>query len=101
MKRLPNIHPGMVLQEEFLTPLKITAYRLAKETSIPQTRISQILLSKRSITADTAIRFSQFFGNSPQFWLGLQNDFDLEEEMLKKKKEFNAIPNYKDLPIAS
>lgn len=86
MKRLPNIHPGQILSEEFLIPLNITAYRLSKETGIPQTRISQILLQKRSISADTAIRFSKFFGTTPQFWLGLQNDYDLEEEILKKKK---------------
>jgi addiction module HigA family antidote len=96
MKRLKNIHPGQILKEEFLALLNITAYRLAKETGIPQTRISQILQYKRSVSADTAIRFSKFFGTSPQFWLGLQNDFDLEEEMLKKKKEFNEIQNYKD-----
>lgn len=101
MKRLANIHPGQILSEEFLTPLNITAYRLAKETGIPQTRISQILQYKRSISADTAIRLSKFFGTTPQFWLGLQNDYDLEEEMLKKKKEFNEIHNYKDLAIAS
>ncbi|TGL22636.1 addiction module antidote protein, HigA family [Leptospira bourretii] len=101
MKRLANIHPGQILSEEFLTPLKITAYRLAKETGISQTRISQILIYKRSVSADTAIRLSKFFGTTPQFWLGLQNDYDLEEEMLKKQKEFNGIHNYKDLAIAS
>jgi addiction module HigA family antidote len=101
MKRLPNIHPGTILQEEFLDPLKITAYRLAKETELPQTRISQILHSKRSITADTAIRLSKFFGTSPQFWLGLQNDYDLEEVLLKKDKSFKNISNYKDLAKAS
>ena len=72
MKKIPNIHPGEILEEEFLLPLKITAYRLAKETGIPQTRISQIIKGNRSITADTAIRFSKFFGTTPQFWLGLQ-----------------------------
>ena len=77
MKKIPNIHPGEILEEEFLMPLEITAYRLAKETAIPQTRISQIIKGKRSITADTAIRFSKFFGTTPQFWLGLQNDYDL------------------------
>ena len=65
MKRIPNIHPGEILEEEFLIPLKITAYRLAKETGIPQTRISQIIKANRSITADTAIRLSKFFGTSP------------------------------------
>ena len=91
MKRLPNIHPGKVLLEEFLTPLNITAYRLAKETGVSQTRIGQILIYKRSISADTAIRFSMFFGTTPQFWLGLQNDFDLEEEMLKNRDKFKEV----------
>jgi addiction module HigA family antidote len=96
MKRIPNIHPGEILEEEFLIPLEITAYRLAKETGIPQTRISQIIKANRSITADTAIRLSKFFGTSPQFWLGLQNDYDLEEESKKKSKDFNSIANYKE-----
>ncbi len=97
MKRLPNIHPGEVLFEEFLQPLNITAYRLAKETNIPQTRISEIIKKKRRITADTALRFSKFFGNSPEFWLGLQNDFDLEEEKFKIDKELNKIHSFSGL----
>ena len=96
MKKIPNIHPGEILEEEFLVPLEITAYRLAKETGIPQTRISQIIKGNRSVTADTAIRFSKFFGTTPQFWLGLQNDYDLEEESKKKLKEFNSILNFKE-----
>ena len=91
MKRLPNIHPGEILFEEFLEPLNITAYRLAKETNIPQTRISEIIKKKRRITADTALRFSKYFGNSPEFWLGLQNEFDLEEEKYKISKELDKI----------
>jgi len=79
MERLPNIHPGEILNEEFLNPLNITPYKLAKETHIPQTRISEIIKGNRRITADTALRLSQFFGNSAKFWLGLQNDFDIEE----------------------
>ena len=75
MKKLQNIHPGEILEEEFIKPLGISAYRLAKETKIPQTRISEIIKKRRRITADTALRFSKFFGNSPQFWLGLQNFF--------------------------
>lgn len=90
-KKLPNIHPGEILQEEFLTPLNITAYRLAKETMISQTRISEILKGKRSVTADTALRFSRFFGNSPQFWMGLQMDYDLEDEKYFIAKELNEI----------
>ena len=91
MKQLPNIHPGEVLNEEFLKPLNITAYRLSKELHIPQTRISQILHSRRSITADTAIRLSRFFGNSAKFWTGFQEDYDLEELIREKKEEYNQI----------
>lgn len=97
MKRLPNIHPGEILSEEFLVPLKISAYRLAKETGIPQTRISEILHHRRGITADTAIRLSRFFKTTPQFWLGLQNDYDIEEEILKKGKHFEEISDYEEL----
>jgi len=78
--RLPNIHPGDVLLKEFLEPMGITAYRLSKISRIPQMRLSEILRGKRRITADTALRLSKVFGTSAQFWLGLQNDYDLEEE---------------------
>ena len=80
MEKLANIHPGEVLLEEFLIPMEITAYRLSKDIEIPQTRISQILKGKRRITADTALRLSSYFGNSAKFWLGLQDDYDIEEE---------------------
>ena len=82
MERLKSIHPGEILYEEFLIPLEISAYRLSKETCIPQTRISEILKGNRRITADTALRLSKFFGNSAKFWLGLQDDYDIEEELL-------------------
>ena len=91
MEKLPNIHPGEVLQEEFLTPLQITPYRLAKETNIPQTRISEIIKGNRRITADTALRLSQYFCNSAKFWLGLQDDYDLEVELNEKRDEFDHI----------
>jgi len=94
MTRISNIHPGEVLKEEFLIPLNISAYRLSKETFLPQTRISEILKKKRRITADTALRLSKYFGTSPKFWLGLQDDYDLEEEKLKKKKELETISSY-------
>jgi len=84
MKKLPNIHPGEVLLEEFLKPFNISAYRLAKELSLPQTRISEIINGRRRITADTALRLSQYFGTSPKFWLGLQDDYDIEEEKITK-----------------
>jgi addiction module HigA family antidote len=94
MKKLKNIHPGEILLEEFLIPLEITAYRLSKEISIPQTRISQIIKGNRRITADTALRFSKFFGNSAKFWLGLQDDFDIEDEKKHKEKDFKSIKQY-------
>jgi len=83
MNKLNNIHPGEILNEEFLIPLKISAYKLSKDLEIPQTRISQIIKGKRRITADTALRLSSYFGISAKFWLGLQDDFDLEEKKLK------------------
>jgi addiction module HigA family antidote len=79
MERLPNIHPGEVLREEFLIPLGISQYRLAKAIGVSEARISAICAGKRAITADTALRLSRFFGISPGFWLGLQADYDLEE----------------------
>ncbi len=91
MGKLDNIHPGEILLEEFLIPMEISAYRLAKETFIPQTRISEIIKGNRRITADTALRFSKFFGTSAKFWLGLQDDYDLEEEGNLKNEEFNNI----------
>ena len=91
METIKNIHPGEILNEEFLIPLSISAYRLAKETFMPQTRVSEILKGNRRITADTALRLSKFFGNSSKFWLGLQNDFDLEEESAQKRQELNDI----------
>lgn len=91
MENLQNIHPGEILREEFLIPLNITAYRLSKDTFIPQTRIGQILKGNRRITADTALRFSMYFGTSAKFWLGLQDDYDLEEEKKLKQSEFENI----------
>lgn len=91
MEKLANIHPGEILMEEFLKPLEISAYRLSKDTEIPQTRISQILKGNRRITADTAMRLSSYFGNTPKFWLGLQDDYDIEEEKNVNSETFNRI----------
>lgn len=93
-KKLPNIHPGEVLKEEFLKPLGISAYKLSKITGMPQTRISDIVNCKRAVTADTAVRFAKFFSTTPQFWLGLQNDYDLEELENEKKNSIESIPHY-------
>lgn len=92
MKKLPNIHPGEVLLEEFLVPMGISQYRLAKDLKIPQTRVSEIVKQNRRITADTALRLSKYFGTSAKFWLGLQDDFDLEEYETKLAKELSDIP---------
>ena len=92
MERLANIHPGEVLKEEFLDPMKISAYRLSKDTGIPQTRVSEIIRGRRRVTADTALRLGKYFGTSAKFWLGLQDDFDLEEEQKAKEQEIEKIP---------
>jgi addiction module HigA family antidote len=94
MKKLKNIHPGDILKEEFLMPLGITAYRLCMDIGVPQTRISEILKGNRSITADTALRLSKYFGNTPNFWLGLQNDFDIEVALLQKGSDLKLIKKY-------
>ena len=96
MERLSNIHPGEILLEEFLKPMNISAYRLSKDLGVPQTRTSEILKGKRIITADTAIRLSYYFGNTAKFWLGLQNDFDLEEEKKTKAGDFKRIKRIKE-----
>ena len=92
MKKLPNIHPGEILLEEFLIPMEISQYRLSKDLKIPQTRISQIVKGNRRITADTALRLSKYFGTSAKFWLGLQDDYDLEEFNNKLLEELKEIP---------
>lgn len=80
LKRLPPVHPGEVLLEDFLTPLGLTQYRLAKGLSVPPRRINEIVQGKRAITADTALRLARFFGTSERFWLNLQTAYDLEIE---------------------
>ncbi len=94
MNKLKNIHPGEVLLEEFLLPLNISAYRLSKDIEIPQTRISEIIKGNRRITADTALRFSKYFGNSAKFWLGIQDDFDIEEELSNKGTLIQSIKTF-------
>lgn len=78
-ERLPNVHPGEVLLEEFLRPLELSQNRLAREIHVPPRRINEIVLGKRSLTPDTALRLARYFGTSERFWLGLQMDYDLEE----------------------
>ena len=91
MNRIPDITPGEILREEFFLPMKISAYRLARDTNMPATRISEILKGHRRITADTALRLSQYFGNSADFWLGIQDEYDLRKERDRLKSELAAI----------
>lgn len=100
MEKLANVHPGEVLNFEFLEPLEISAYRLSKDLNIPQTRISAILKGRRRITADTALRLSKYFGNSAKFWLGLQDDYDIEEERTEKKSELDGIEEFENKNVA-
>ena len=100
MEKLKNIHPGEILLEEFLIPLEISAYRLSKDLKIPQTRISEILKGNRRVTADTALRLSLFFGNSAKFWLGLQDDYDIEEGMETKNVELKSIKRFQNKKVA-
>jgi addiction module HigA family antidote len=100
MERLNNTHPGEILFYEFLEPLEITAYRLSKDLHIPQTRISEIVKGNRRITADTALRLSKYFGNSAKFWLGLQDDYDIEEERNSKQNDLEQIELFKNINVA-
>lgn len=90
-ERISPIHPGEILQMDFLEPLNITAYKLAKETFLDQTRISEIIKGKRSISIDTALRFSKFFGTSPEFWINIQTQFDLETKKEEIEPELIKI----------
>ncbi len=89
---LPLIHPGEVLQLDFLDPMAITAYRLSKDIGVAQARIGEILAGKRSITADTALRLSHYFGNSAEFWLNLQIQYELRQARLENADVYNRIP---------
>ena len=100
MRKLANVHPGEILMFEFLEPLEITAYRLSKDLKIPQTRVSEIIKGNRRITADTALRLSKYFGNSAKFWLGLQDDYDIEEERETKEADFKEIKRYNEKNVA-
>ena len=93
-RRLPTIKPGEILLQEFLNPMGISQYRLAKNTNLPQTRIGDIVKGRRSITAETALRFARFFGTTPQFWMNLQGEYDLRiaQRKLAKRVEREVEP---------
>lgn len=93
-KDIAPIHPGEILKEDFLDPMGVSAYRLAKETHVPEDRVSKIIRGKRGITADTALRLGRFFGVEPQFWLNLQSRYDLDvaEDELGERLEREIRP---------
>jgi addiction module HigA family antidote len=93
-KRISPIHPGEILLEEFLKPMGLSQNRMAMDIHVPARRINEIVHGKRRITADTALRLGRFFGNSPQFWLGLQMDYDLDvaEDSLKDRLDREIHP---------
>ena len=92
MDKIPNVTPGEILKEEFLEPMGISAYRLAQDTLMPATRVSQIIKGNRRITADTALRLSAYFGNSAEFWMGIQDEYDLRDEQERLKEDLKKIP---------
>jgi antitoxin HigA-1 len=92
MKKLAPIHPGEILAEEFLTPMAISQYRLAKNIGVPPRRINEIVHGKRGITADTALRLGHYFGMTPRFWMNLQARYDLETEADRIGKEIGRLP---------
>ena len=91
VNQMRPIHPGEILLEEFLKPLKMSANALSIALRIPAPRINDLVREKRGLSADTALRLAKYFGNSAKFWLGLQDDFDIEEEQNNKKDELNSI----------
>jgi addiction module HigA family antidote len=93
---LPLVTPGEILLEEFLKPLEISVYRLAKDVNIPRTRLNEIVLGRRAITPDTAVRLSRYFGTTPQFWINLQTNFEL-----KKLEREGTIPEIPRCPLVA
>lgn len=94
VSNLPPIHPGEILHDLYLEPLEMTPYALAKKLNVPRTRIERIVAQKTGITSDTALRLAKFFKTSPEFWLNLQNSFDLKIEAESLKDELEHIPEY-------
>ena len=94
MEKLRNVHPGEILKYEFLEPLGITNYRLAQALRVKDIAISEIVRGKRGISTIMALKLAKYFGTSAQFWLNLQNSYDIEEEMLSKKEELDKVLSY-------
>ena len=89
-----NIHPGEILKHEFLLPLKITSYRLSKEIHVPVPRVNDIINEKRGISADTALRLAKFFGNSAQFWMNLQDRYEIRKTLMEAGDDIESIHLY-------
>ncbi len=96
-KSLRNIHPGEVLKEEFLEPMGMSVYRLSKETGLSQTRLSQIIKGKRSITAESAVKLGKFFGVPAEFWMNLQSLYDIEEARKQYRKDLQSIHSIQEI----
>ena len=96
MEKIKPVHPGEILLEEFIKPLGISQYRLAKDINVSQMKISEIVNKKRRVTVDTALRLSKYFGVSPEFWMGIQNDYDIENTM-DNKEIYNNIKKIQPL----
>ena len=94
ISKLPPIHPGEILRELYLDPLGLTPYALAKKLNVPRTRVERIVAQKTGITSDTALRFAKFFKTTPEFWMNLQNSFDLKIESQALRDELERIPEY-------
>ncbi len=96
-EKIPPMHPGEILMEEFLRPMGLSQNRLANDLGVPPRRINEVVLGKRRITADTALRLARYFGMSPQFWLGLQMDYDLDVEEDRLSKRLEEVKVYADV----
>lgn len=97
MRKLKNIHPGEVLKKEFLEPMGISVYRISKETGLSQTRLSQIIRNKRSITAETALKLGKFFNIPAEFWMNLQTLYDIEEAQKRYRNDIESIHSFQEL----
>ncbi len=93
-KKIPPVHPGEILMEEFLKPMGLSQNRVANDLGVPPRRINEIVLGKRRVTADTALRLARYFGMSPQFWLGLQMDYDLDVETDRLAPRLSTVKTY-------
>jgi len=98
---LPPFHPGEILREEYLVPLGMKPYTLAKRLHVPRTRIERLVAERTSVTPDTALRLSKFFGTTPQFWMNMQTAFDLANEAVAIKAEIERIENYAESRLAA